>query len=428
VLRPRRNAILLACALAGLVCCASAQGAQTLGGAFPNTQGAGCGGGTYVQTDSDGNRYAAPFDGVITSWTNEGFSEAMKFKVARLGGGSAFDVIAEDGPHAQANGVRTTNLVRIPVRQGDVIGYYTPATYCFFNGTAGDAFSTASGDVGAGAAGFFDSTSPTGRRLPIEATIERDGDNDGYGDETQDACPTSASTHGACPLPTTLGMTFSPEPTLCDDGTWVVTGSPGVVHAAPADGVITSWSHQAAATVGGTVEFEVLRPTGGSTYLSVGEDGPRTPAAGTLNTWNARIPIRQGDKIGLTAPGVACRSSSSNWSLGSFGTDLAPGATGTTSGSSSRMLDVSAVLEADADSDGFGDTTQDLCPTDPSTQGQCPVDGPPADDGKCEKAKKKLQKAKAKLKKLKRDDAAAKKIKGAKAKVKKAKKAVRKAC
>jgi hypothetical protein len=93
------------------------------------------------------------------------------------------------------------------------------------------------------------------------------------------------------------------------------------------------------------------------------------------------------------------------------------------------MLDVSAVLEADADADGYGDTTQDLCPSDVTTQGQCrTTEPPPAGNEACEKARKKLDKAKAKLKKLKRDDATAKRIKAAKKKVKKAKAGVRKAC
>jgi hypothetical protein len=35
--------------------------------------------------------------------------------------------------------------------------------------------------------------------VPISATIEGDADRDGYGDETQDQCPTLASTHDPCP-------------------------------------------------------------------------------------------------------------------------------------------------------------------------------------------------------------------------------------
>lgn len=43
---------------------------------------------------------------------------------------------------------------------------------------------------------------------------------------------------------------------------------------------------------------------------------------------------------------------------------------------SGGRVNVSAIVEPDADADGFGDETQDLCPTDASTAGTCPP--PPA--------------------------------------------------
>ena len=423
-----RRAAVLACLGLMFVAAPQAEAASTIGQLRgPTSGGLYCEyGGTRIQTASPGNFYEAPYDGVVTSWTTEN-SWPTTFKVARLGSGSSYTVLASDGPRTGASSVSpVTHPVRFPVRQGDTIGVNIPyANYLCDFGLEGEIRGFDDANPGPGESGFFDEVS--GGRVYVQARVERDRDGDGYGDDTQDACPSNPAAQGACPLPTTLGQTFTPEPTLCDNSTWVVTGSPGVVHAAPADGVITSWSHQAPATVGGTVEFEVLRPTGGNTYLSVGEDGPRAPTAGTLNTWNARIPIRQGDKIGLTAPGAACRSSSADWSLGNFGSDLDPGASGATSGSSSRMLDVSAVLEADADNDGYGDTSQDLCPTDATTQGQCRTVQPP-DNGKCDAARKKLKKAKANLKKLKKKDAPAKKIKSAKKKVKRAKNAVKDKC
>jgi hypothetical protein len=36
----------------------------------------------------------------------------------------------------------------------------------------------------------------------IQYSVEPDADHDGYGDETQDKCPSSAAAHGACPAPT----------------------------------------------------------------------------------------------------------------------------------------------------------------------------------------------------------------------------------
>ncbi len=40
--------------------------------------------------------------------------------------------------------------------------------------------------------------------------LEPDADRDGYGDLTQDLCPSSATTHGSCPLPET-SLTKKPK-------------------------------------------------------------------------------------------------------------------------------------------------------------------------------------------------------------------------
>ena len=65
-----------------------------------------------------------------------------------------------------------------------------------------------------------------------------------------------------------------------------------------------------------------------------------------------------------------------------------------------------ARLEADADRDGFGDETQDQCPTDASTQGACPVTpvtpAPSVKKKKCKKHKKKHSAESAKKKKCKK--------------------------
>lgn len=145
------------------------------------------------------------------------------------------------------------------------------------------------------------------------------------------------------------------------------------------------------------------------------------------------MPIKQDEKIGIrsTGPRVAGGGSDASFSYATFAGDLPVGSSAsfTPSGPVGRAIDVSAYVEADADGDGYGDTSQDQCPTDASTQGACKSPEPPPDDDKaCDAAKKKLEKAQAKLKKLKKADASAKKVKGAKAKLGKAKAAVRKAC
>jgi hypothetical protein len=48
----------------------------------------------------------------------------------------------------------------------------------------------------------------------LNADIEPDADADGFGDETQDLCPTDASTQGACPVAPVAPDTTPPETTI----------------------------------------------------------------------------------------------------------------------------------------------------------------------------------------------------------------------
>jgi hypothetical protein len=41
---------------------------------------------------------------------------------------------------------------------------------------------------------------------PVQATVEPDADRDGYGDETQDQCPTDAAFQGPCPVAAALPL------------------------------------------------------------------------------------------------------------------------------------------------------------------------------------------------------------------------------
>jgi hypothetical protein len=92
-------------------------------------------------------------------------------------------------------------------------------------------------------------------------------------------------------------------------------------------------------------------------------------------------------------------------SIAFFEGDLAAGSAATFNPSTSvgRRTDVSAVLEADVDGDGYGDTSQDACPTDASTAGPCFLAAPPGTPPytkltKKPKAEVKTRKAKAKVK------------------------------
>lgn len=160
-----------------------------------------------------------------------------------------------------------------------------------------------------------------------------------------------------------IGETFTPDPSLsaCAGNTFLQSGSPGGQYAAPFAGVITSWSYQAPASNLPQLKFKVARPAGGNDFTIVGEEGPHTPTASALNTYPARIAVEAGDVIGLYfVSGSDCaRNASSSYTYHYLFADPAPQTTATFSAFSGIQFDVSATLERDCDSDGFGDDTQD---------------------------------------------------------------------
>ena len=145
---------------------------------------------------------------------------------------------------------------------------------------------------------------------------------------------------------------------------------------APAAGVVVRWRlKHATAASDITVRLVVM---GGNTVRARGsaEDLPTTAATDTFTT---RLPITAGDRVTVSATGPAGRwlpaiyqdnqSSRHQWHP-----QLADGET--------RAPDVTyanyevllnADVEADADGDGYGDETQDACPSKASTQGACPA-------------------------------------------------------
>ncbi len=187
-------------------------------------------------------------------------------------------------------------------------------------------------------------------------------------------------------------VTTSVIPAACTDNLPVVSGG---VAAAPdytpsAYGVITSWSMAADATAGRTFVPMVLRPAptaGLAHYTVVQKDQVRQlTQLSQLNLFGGlRMPIERGDRLGLYVPD----GQPGGQGICSFATlpdaDFigVPGPAGQSDpplndtrsyGDSEidRRLNAAAMVEPDADRDGFGDETQDACPTNAATQGVCP--------------------------------------------------------
>jgi hypothetical protein len=194
--------------------------------------------------------------------------------------------------------------------------------------------------------------------------------------------------------------------------TYVQSATGGApAYAAPADGVITSWGTGANGNGGQTLALKVMRrdPANPAKYFTLARDIDRPLVVSSLNTFpNAtspdpvRIPIAAGDLLGDTGSASASCSflaGSVSDQVSSVGADTAVDPTTSTlfgAPTASRRLDIAAVIEPDADKDGFGDETQDLCPTSAATQAACPPTATGLRAAALKKCKKKRSKKKRK--------------------------------
>jgi hypothetical protein len=158
--------------------------------------------------------------------------------------------------------------------------------------------------------------------------------------------------------------------------------------------VIVSWSHRANSAAGRELGVRVWRVTASiGSYTLVGAGALRTLTPGGINTFRERIPVAGGDLLGLrvgnppaggSGGGASCvftAAAGNSVRYGVGANEPALGSAGSLSSQlTSRRLNVTASLEADADADGYGDETQDACPGAPGTSSGCPTAAPPATD------------------------------------------------
>ena len=146
-------------------------------------------------------------------------------------------------------------------------------------------------------------------------------------------------------------------------------------------GVLTSWRfHSSADPAAGSVRLKIFRYAGTGSNLVfkvLAESSLKTLSPNTAYDFKERIPVDQGDLLGLTAAGnaevgITVPGTPENRLAQFGGGDIAPGQTGTaTIAWPDLRPSVAATVEPDADNDGFGDASQDKCPVDPTTQALC---------------------------------------------------------
>jgi hypothetical protein len=158
---------------------------------------------------------------------------------------------------------------------------------------------------------------------------------------------------------TTLGQTFVPS--SCSPETYIQTASPpsGPSYSAPVDGVITQWSYQSDSTPPPSVRLKVATNLGGGNLKIVSQSATETIAPSTLNTYSSRVSMPAGTDLGEFID-ADCSRFDMTYTDFFADTDLAVGATALFEEETFQQ-DISAVLEPDADHDGFGDDTQDDC-------------------------------------------------------------------
>jgi hypothetical protein len=154
---------------------------------------------------------------------------------------------------------------------------------------------------------------------------------------------------------------------------------PGTPSYATPQGVLTSWRfHSSGDSAAGAVRLKIFRYTGtGLVFQVLAESSLKTLSPNTAYDFKERIPVTQGDLLGLTAVddaevGITVPGTPQNQLAQFGGGDIPPGQTGTaTIAWPDLRPSVEATVESDADNDGFGDDTQDKCPVDRTTQAKC---------------------------------------------------------
>ena len=203
----------------------------------------------------------------------------------------------------------------------------------------------------------------------------------------------------SAPAATSIGQldTGTPTGSCAGNSSWVQsseTGAPSYV--VPAGRwVVVSWSHRSNSATGRELGVRIWRATATvGTYTLIGAGALRVLAPNGINTFYERIPVMGGDLLGLrvgnppgafpdvgggascafTAPGNTIRYSM-------LTTEPSPGGSMVLGGTLVYRLNVTARLEPDADADGYGDETQDGCPSAAGTSSGCaPVGSGPGPD------------------------------------------------
>jgi hypothetical protein len=181
---------------------------------------------------------------------------------------------------------------------------------------------------------------------------------------------------------------------------------------APIGGVVVRYTIGKSGGAWSPIHLRVIRPLGDGIWSGLGASYPDvvpTVEKGT-ETFQARVPISVGDYVSVETsypeaqlPLGIYLPDSLAFAFSTYQTTLAPGGTEVSPAGDWPYVEIplQARVETDVDGDGFGDETQDRCPSNGNTQAPCSANTPVA-KRKCMKhrhkrslsAKKKCRKKK----------------------------------
>ncbi len=172
----------------------------------------------------------------------------------------------------------------------------------------------------------------------------------------------------------------------CESNVAVVSGFEGILFplvagdteglpaSVPSPGIATSWT--ARIQPGETLyeRLKVLRSTPDPKRIEVVAESPSEGISRGHETFAIRIPVRAGDRFGLSGSfgALACAPASFGAVAGVTTANGAPGSSEPFYKDTANQAAVSVVVEPDADSDGYGDESQDGCPQSKALQVACP--------------------------------------------------------
>jgi hypothetical protein len=203
-------AVTIAAAVCGALCVSAVASATvTIGGDITAADPPiGCGGGPdnpaacdIAQTALVRGQAAAPFDGVVVRWRAGGATGPLALRVVRPAAFTYTFISTSVVETPVSTGVEAF-ATRQPIRAGDDVGVELGP-----GSRIGAMDPAPADDMLAAWLPLGDGQSApavlyrTGFSIAYNADVEPDADHDGFGDETQDGCPSDASSQGVCPAP-----------------------------------------------------------------------------------------------------------------------------------------------------------------------------------------------------------------------------------